>query len=239
MEEISNRTLAVLLVAAIIISLGGTILSLNRIMPQRQFGEMSEVTGRAESGEGYVNLSIAGGISITTADNNRINFGACTPLGGGFITITSEANASNCVEGDVGATASKNITVRNNGNVFVNVTMVSTDEGEAQAGTGGFLVAPSSDTSYIAFKPMPTWAAGYGFGCQNNTILGYNSTITDGHGWGGYQNITAGTKYVVCGNLSYLTNANSFGIAIMIGIPQDVSTGHSNLTLQFLGSNTG
>jgi hypothetical protein len=234
MEEISNRGLAVLIVVAIIISLCGTLISLNKLEG------MNTITGMAQNDEGFVNLSIAGGISITTADNNRINFGACTPLGGGFIVITSEANASNCLSGDVGGTSSKNITVKNNGNVNVNVTMRSTDEGEAQAGTGGFLVAASTDDSYIAFKPMATWASGNGYGCQNNTILGFNSSWdANGHGWNSYQNITRGVNYTACGNLSYLSNANSFGIAIMIGIPQGVGTGHNNITLQFLGTNIG
>jgi hypothetical protein len=239
MEEISNRTLAVLLVAAIMISLGGTILSLNRIMPKEMPMPTGPIpTGQASSDAGYINLSIAGGISITTADSNAINFGSCTPPGGSFTVINSEAGASICTSGDVGSTGSKNITVRNNGNVFVNVTMRATDAGKAQAGS--FLPGATLTTSYIAFKPMATWAAGYGYGCKNNTALGYNSSWdANGHGWNSYQNITAGTNYTVCGNLTYSpVTSSSFGIAIMIGMPQDVSTGYNNLTLQFLGTNT-
>ncbi len=236
MEEISNRTLAVLLVAAIIISLGGTILSLNRLMPQRAGQGMP--TMMASSDAGYVNLSIAAGISITTADNNRINFGSCTPVGGAFNTINSDqGGASICTNGDVGSTAAKNITIRNNGNVNINVTMTASDVGKAHS--GNFLPGATA-TSYIAFKPMTTWAGGYALGCYNNTYLGYNSTITSGHGWNDYQNITStSTKYVLCGNLTYHATQNSFGVAIMIGMPQDVTTGHNNITLQLLASNTG
>ncbi|MBN1156996.1 hypothetical protein JXA85_05235, partial [Candidatus Woesearchaeota archaeon] len=118
MEEISNRALAVLLVAAITISLGGTILSLNKLGGLRMAEKEMPITGRALTEEGYVNLSISSGISITTTDNNRIDFGSCAPQGGVFTEITSMANASIC-DGAVNVTGSKNITVRNNGNVNV------------------------------------------------------------------------------------------------------------------------
>ncbi|MBN1156715.1 hypothetical protein JXA85_03805, partial [Candidatus Woesearchaeota archaeon] len=112
MEEISNRAIAILIVTSIMISLAGTIISMSKL------GSMEIITGMASTDAGYINLSIASGISITTTDNNRIDFGSCTPQGGVFTEITSLANASIC-DGAVNVTGSKNITVRNNGNVNV------------------------------------------------------------------------------------------------------------------------
>ncbi len=56
MEEISNKTLAILLIAAIVISLGGTLISLNRLARIR----IPSITGFGTTDTAGVNLSITG-----------------------------------------------------------------------------------------------------------------------------------------------------------------------------------
>jgi hypothetical protein len=232
--EITNRSLAILLVVAMIISLGGTLISLERIGQKGQ----TILTGAVTSDAGYVNLSVASGISITTGDNSIINFGVCTPVGGSFTVITSLANATICTDGDVSNTGSKNITVRNNGNVNVNVTMASTDDGAAQ---GGDFLRGSSSTSYIAYKSAVGVAGTRTNGCVNNTIIGANATDADSAtgNWNKWTNLTKEGIYTACANLTAGASANSFGVYIMIGIPENVYTGYNNITLQFTASNTG
>ncbi|MBN1156300.1 hypothetical protein JXA85_01670, partial [Candidatus Woesearchaeota archaeon] len=98
----------------------------------------------------------------------------------------------------------------------------------------GTFLPSSSASSYIAYSSRLGYATGYANGCFNNTILGYNAS-----NWNTWQNITGGTKYSICGNLTANITANSVGVYVMVGVPQDATTGHSNVTFQFTGSNTG
>ncbi len=69
MADISNRTLATLLIAAIVVSLGGTLLSLNKLQ--------SGVTGRAQTDTGTTEVTVTQAVSIiiTEPTNNIIDFG--------------------------------------------------------------------------------------------------------------------------------------------------------------------
>jgi len=67
--DISNKTLALFLLGAIVVSLGGTIMSLNKL------GDISSVGLVTQTGT--VNLAIESSLSITTQDRDTINFGTC------------------------------------------------------------------------------------------------------------------------------------------------------------------
>ena len=87
MKEISNKTLTILLVIAIAVSLGGAFTSLSRLAAISAL----PITGFATSGTGKVNLSITETTSVAISGN--IDFGS------GYINSTSnfvrlEGNAS-------------------------------------------------------------------------------------------------------------------------------------------------
>ncbi|MBN1175310.1 hypothetical protein JXA48_01565, partial [Candidatus Woesearchaeota archaeon] len=89
--DISNKTLGLLLVAAIVVSVGGTFFSLDKLN-----GFSS--TGFAANEAGSVNLTINSTMSIKMNDSG-IDFGTCTVTG--FMTFDSNltggtANNSNC-----------------------------------------------------------------------------------------------------------------------------------------------
>ena len=69
-DDINNKTLATLLVVAIIVSIGGTLISLNRLS---KFGGIG-VTGFATSGTAKVNLSVTSSTGITVTQ--AIDFGS-------------------------------------------------------------------------------------------------------------------------------------------------------------------
>lgn len=71
MDDISNRTLALLLVTAIVISLGTTVYTLN-MLGQGASGP----TGRASSDTGQVNLTVESTLSIKLNGLNKIDFGS-------------------------------------------------------------------------------------------------------------------------------------------------------------------
>ncbi|MFH1915847.1 MAG: hypothetical protein ABIJ21_01150 [Nanoarchaeota archaeon] len=129
--DISNKTLALFLVAAIVLSLGGTLISLNRI------NEITTgPTGYATTGTGMVNLSI-----VTNTDISIIN--ATVDFGAGVVNVsngcnyanlsnnfTTGWNAAGCwVNQSFNGAAVRNETskfvVQNDGNVNVSVTMQS------------------------------------------------------------------------------------------------------------------
>ncbi len=86
MEQISNKTLAILLVMAIVISLTGTVISLNKIGRIRIANP--EATGAATTGTGAVNLTISMTAAITLV-NNTVFWGS------GYVngtTITSNCS---------------------------------------------------------------------------------------------------------------------------------------------------
>ncbi|MCF7799319.1 hypothetical protein K9M74_05445, partial [Candidatus Woesearchaeota archaeon] len=68
--DISNKTLGLLLVAAIVVSVGGTLMSLNQL-------ESVSPTGFATTGSGTVDLDIGSYVAIVV-DDTAINFGTCT-----------------------------------------------------------------------------------------------------------------------------------------------------------------
>lgn len=83
MDE-TNKTLALLLVAAIIVSLGGTIISLNKL------GEM-ELAGIT----GFASTNDTGTVTLSVTDSTQIAFTTTTlDFGTGFVNGT--ANCNNC-----------------------------------------------------------------------------------------------------------------------------------------------
>lgn len=206
--DISNKTLALFLLGAIVVSLGGTILSLNKL------GEVS-TTGLVTQG-GEVNLTIADSLSITTADNSVIDFGTCTPAGGSTVTINSEGGVN--TTSTCGAYAGDGIFVRNNGNVNANVTIQSNVVGAAQS--GAFLNS-TIGTSSLQYRTVGAGFGGNSNGCESGLVASYTAFAA------------AATEYLVCGNLTYGDPANSFETHIQIVIPSDVPPGATGATLTF------
>ncbi|MEM3374214.1 MAG: hypothetical protein QXE31_03245 [Candidatus Woesearchaeota archaeon] len=128
MDDISNRTLALFLVMSIVVSLGVTIYSLNKLNP---FG----ITGQAQNVPGKVNLSVQNSISI-------ILYNATVDFGTGFVNVScseilsNSKTAANLTAGAAfidtsdcwtGNKTPTSIIVENNGNVNVSVSIRGPD----------------------------------------------------------------------------------------------------------------
>ncbi len=123
--ELSNKSLALLLVAAIVISLGGTLISLNRLSQQG-------LTGLAA---GTVVLNVSENMSCTISSN--VSFGTSV---GQILTIvnlsTAVANTNgftDCTSND----ACRGMMINNTGNINVNVTFSSDKNGTTLLGGPG------------------------------------------------------------------------------------------------------
>ena len=87
MQQISNKTLTFLLLIAIVVSIAGTIISINRINQLISQAPVITAMAASPSGTGMVNVSVAALTSITATDT-IIQFGSCSP------NITYGANLS-------------------------------------------------------------------------------------------------------------------------------------------------
>lgn len=141
--SVSNKTLSILLLAAIVVSLGGTFVSLNRL------GAISTTARLTDEAGGTVGVTINETLSITT-DTDTISFGTCTLGDGGTgITISSNISGGNAENSCPSFTASY-IAVRNNGNIDANVTIESNVTGGT--GEGAFMWTASASTGETALR---------------------------------------------------------------------------------------
>ena len=218
--DISNKSLALILVASILISAGGTFTALIKL---DQLRGARIITGFATTGTtGLTNVTVTSQIALS-AIYNFINFG------GGF------ANGSTCRLNSTGAgslgncttfrDANESIVVRNDGNSNLSIN-VSFDK---------------TNASWIGGTNPGVWFAAW----NNETGACPNGTRFYGpYNWTGL-NRAAGEGYRVCqgsanvGLLAFDDNKDAINIDIAVLVPQDAdadpSTG-DNLTITITGS---
>ena len=119
--DISNRALGLLLVAAIVISIGGTVISLNKL-------DGFSTTGMATNPNGTVDLSVSSLLSIVL-DDASIDFGTCTLPGGAALNVDSALGSGSLNNSACDGTDPDIITVRNNGNLPAEVNITSNVSG--------------------------------------------------------------------------------------------------------------
>lgn len=207
--DISNKTLAMFLVAAIVVSIAGTTISLNKLG-----GVGSNApTGYATTDIGNVTINIGAAVSIiinTTGSSDTLAFG-CTPSGDSDVIINSENTSDTptyCPTNPNNAT----IKVYNDGNVDANVSINVSNVGEnTSAHTGGagtFLSSPGSN-SWIAYRIFN----GTNVGCAGNQPSGYNNFTT------------SGVFHQACDNLSYPNGDFHFAVEMLLPKSADTVTG--------------
>lgn len=213
MDEISNKTLTVLIAIAIVISLGSTFISLNRLS---KLSGMS-ITGLATSGSGKANLTVSSATSI--AVSGAILFGS------GIVNASSallESNASD-YRARYGngtwswaARGSQTIKIENDGNVNVTIN-VSTNVSRANY-TGS--LTGSLFSAAISAEEAANACSGFGTGAvQRVAWTEINNT----------RNIT------LCRNLSPTDTGDRINISVRLKIRENVPARTSTALLTFFG----
>ena len=224
--DISNKTLALLLVGAMVVSLAGTILSLNKL------GEVS-ITGMPVQ-LGNVSLEVEQLLSITTEDNPAISFGSCSPDTDSVLILNSEFGENTSDSCDI-TEAQTPIHIRNNGNVPASVQVSPDDYGTADE-VGTFL-APATNSA-LAYRILDEGLDGvYGGGCSSTA--GSQGSAA-GSLVGDYTNFTGTGDFLVCDNLADSSGANlnnSVGMHLQITFPTDVVPGNYDVVFTFTASN--
>ncbi|MGM5488243.1 MAG: hypothetical protein ACQESG_04805 [Nanobdellota archaeon] len=208
--EISNKTVILSVIVAVVISLGGTSFVLMKLADMQ---DIMRITGLAT--DGYVQININETLLIDVdPTHNTINFGTCSPPIGGAETISSEMDPTQVNATNVDCWSSNlpaYIKIENQGNVDVNLTFTSDANGaDLLGGTNPHLY-------YYAHNDTADP------GCAG-TLQSTTNEITDN---------TETTEYAVCSNLTKGSPSPAVQFNINITIPQDAAGGSSteaNLT---------
>lgn len=201
-EEISNRGLAVLLILAIVISIGGTLISLNVIG--------TGITGYAISQSGTAMLNIEGLVQITLTDGS-INFGTCDLSSSLVLTYDSNSTQNQSLEDPTSQCTFPDgvpdvFTLENSGNENVNLT-INSDTSAAD-----FINAPGSSLKTFAFAGMERITTG-----ENGCVEGLRTSFT---------NFTeASTEYLLCNNFTTAADSDEIDIAFRVTLPPDAASG--------------
>ncbi len=227
MQQISNKTLTLLLLAAIIVSVTGTIMSINRI---NRLLQVPVVGMASSSGTGMVNVTIAAQTSITATDA-IIQFGSCSPTTNYGCNVSSNVSSAEC--SCTGGNWPDNLTIKNDGNRDVNVTVQTGSL--ASSFIGG-------TTPYGAEMYFSTRNASDNRGCYNITGQGHTYPAafdgTRGMQWGWSNFSAADTEYLACANLTYGSNTNSFSLFARLFLPANAPAGgNRSATLTFTATN--
>ncbi len=198
MKDMSNKTLVFLLLAAITVSLGGTFMSLNRLNLMAGSG----ITGLASGNEsGTTTLTVLGFNSISMI-TSTLNMGSCTPAGGNGSWVNTTQDTTLC---SAASEQVLNLTVQNDGNQAINVTVRSSVNASQflGGGTGPRFQFRVENTSGRA-------------GCRRNHYDNKteNSIFTEFA-------VANTLEYWGCANLTYIDSADEMVVEFQWLLPSD------------------
>ena len=196
--ELSNKSLALLLVAAIIVSVGGTLISLNRLN--------EGLTGFA-SAPGKLNLSISSAPGCRVDSN--ISFGTATQPTSDFNLSSDSDNTArgynNCTDSAASA-ACKGLQINNTGNTFLNISFNSS------VNATGLLNRTYVNSVFIFYTQNGSAATNSSAGCLNTTGLVLQNNVTT------FDNF-------ICRNLSYVDGSDVMHIEFNVSLYTDTPPG--------------
>jgi hypothetical protein len=219
MDEISNKTLATLLVVAIVISLAGTFFAMRGVSQVTNY--VSGYQSLAETGTAKVNITEVTEITLT---RNAVDFGKGTRNASAvddttaclLTTNTTAMVPANCWEADGGTYSMPHkFVLENTGNTYVAVNINSSNATTFFGGVG------TGGTALYQFSGNET---GLENGCTGALTEAY--TAFDA------------TAQTLCTNMSPALATDTFGIDIQIAIPRGI-TGAKSQDVGFVATKSG
>ena len=212
---VSNRTLAVFIIATVIVSLAGTLISVSKLgeleAAQKYVAPVRQVTGLAS---GKVEIAISG-TSGCNVDTN-VSFGSsgqpATQLNLSTMIDNTGQGFNDCETADC-----LGVQINNTGNVDLEVNMTCDNNGTSLLGG---LNADNSDFQYAIFNgsDIDLYGAAYQEGCRGFP----NGTGESAAQWN-YMPIT--TETIICSNLTYENTNDMFTIEFNITIDDQTPAG--------------
>jgi hypothetical protein len=200
MEEISNKTLATLLVIAVIVSLAGAFFAIRGVSQVTNI-----ISGAQAQQSGTAQVNITSQTSITLSQNN-VNFGSGYRNETNLSSINSECNMSSndAAAPDCWIVADSfsplDFVLENNGNRYVNVTINST------------AAANYFDSCTLA-TGIDGGDADFAFTGEEGAENGCPGTLTTS------ETSLTGSPQLLCTNMSYINDDDEFNISISIDVP--------------------
>ncbi|MBW2984586.1 hypothetical protein KY361_05695 [Candidatus Woesearchaeota archaeon] len=236
MGEVSNKSLATLLVVAIVVSLGGTFISLNRLS---SLGRVPLITGFQTTGE--VNVSITE-VTTISAPEAIIWFGEGTVAAGTDAELWSNGtkinwnNASSWMPdpaytGEGSENKSEDfIVIENTGNVHLNIS-VYTEKNASE-----YLCDNLAGPTFVACDTV----AEYKYWSLENETGSCDSDHVEGTVGSPTSFIGNGTqpRQQVCGSLRSAAENDTVRLYVYLKIPEEV-TGSKTDTLTFNSAKSG
>jgi len=213
---LSNKSLALMLLSAIIISLGGTLISMNKIADFQKVTffppQVRGVTGAVTS-PGYVNLSLSNVVGCTL-DNSAVDCGAST---GQKIELSSEVSNTGAGFNDCssGTTVCTGLQLNNTGNVWVNVTH------QSNLNATGLMGGNDVELDDFEFTVKNGTDIGNRPGCFNNS----QETI-----WTSYINVPL-TRTNICRNLTFQETNDQITFEYNVTVISSTPSGTKNATI--------
>ncbi|MFC1648648.1 hypothetical protein ACFL1B_04275 [Nanoarchaeota archaeon] len=213
--DLSNKSLALLLLAAIVISLGGTLVSLNKINQITYAGGGPGVTGFA-TGTGNVTVNISTAVGCTV--DSEVDFG--TSVAADIYVSSENANDAYSSFGDCTSLAAcRGMQLNNTGNVELNVSFLS-----ALAGAN-FITGDSALNADFQYRIENGTDTNTNPGCEDNGDAAYwaaNSwtTVPTTLTWG-------------CLNLTPITGNDVMRWEYNVTVRTDTYTGRKSTLITF------
>ncbi|MCH8003660.1 MAG: hypothetical protein IH934_03425 [Nanoarchaeota archaeon] len=233
MNEVSNRTIMVLLVATIVVSLGGTFISLSAVNNRLTSIGLAPITGFATVPNATATVTIVGASSIFFSQATVAFGSGSVDTAGGFNNCTlstldqnQEGANSGCSSGFL--EVSNGFTIENDGNTNLSVELRTNQTAEQFIGIGSalFLWNVTVNESGSCVNKSGT----------NRDVVEPNTTSSDTCGGSGpndcgaiFEAVSAGATSAanknICPSLLFKDTSDALNIDINISIPSDAPTG--------------
>ena len=207
--EISNKALAILLVLAIVVSVGGAVINI---------AKLSEFAGVIPTIKGITGMGTTGTVNVSLQATTNLNVTQTfIDFGVGYVTtnmfgarLNSTGNRTNWTV--VGNYDPLNVQIENIGNVNLSVSIT------ADKSAATYLGGTSPVFQFAAAVKTPDVAS-----CVSGANL--QSTLT---------NVPLSTTTAnVCSNLGFVAASNELNVSIELLIPYDAPVGNKTVTLTF------
>ncbi len=220
MAEITNKGLTVLLVIAMVVSIGGALVNISKIAELAKIVPISKIAGLVTT-IGTVNITLQSNVQINLS-TYQIEFGPgwVTPGMGDAARLNTTAGTKgkeNWTNASGYVFLPNNITVENTGNRNVSVNFTSDKLAAAFIGGG----AGSITDPVFQFKG------------KNKEFFSCNETGNLTTSW---TSVITAEANVVCKCMDFVDSRDEIFVNVQVLIPSDVPVGGKNATLTFTGS---
>ena len=228
MDDVSNKTVVMLLIATVVVSLGGAYISLNAVNNKLSGIGVGPITGFATVPNGTATLTVSL-VSSIQFSSPTVAFGTGsinTTLGNCTLSTTNANNGAGCVDfSEVG----NGFTIENDGNTNLSVTLSASANAATFIGDGASLflwnVTVNESGSCVN-------ATGSRLAVQPNTT----DAGCDGIACGGIFESVSTTAKNICPSLLFDDASDALNIDINVSIPVTAPAGAKSATLTITGA---